>query len=104
MPDNDAPLKSAYELAMERLRTEDREAGRKERKPLTSGQKKEIQRLRQEAKAKIAELEIMRRDQLAATQGDPEKTAEVEEHFAIDRRRIESSLEDAISAVKKGDS
>ena len=51
--------------------------------------------------SKIAELEIMIRDQLAATQGDPQKIAEVEEHFAIDKRRIESSLEDAIAAVKE---
>jgi hypothetical protein len=104
MTDDEAPLKSAYELAMERLQAEDRKAGREERKPLSSDQKKEIQRLRQEARAKIAELEIMLRDQLAAAQGDPAKIAEVEEHFSIDKRRIESSLDQAIAEVKQGSS
>jgi hypothetical protein len=100
MPD-DAPLKSAYELAMERLRAKDREAGIQESRPLTAKQKREIARLRQEARAKTAELEIMRRDKLAATEGDPEKVAEVEEHFALDKRRVESSLQQAIEAVKR---
>lgn len=101
MTDDDAPLKSAYEIALERLRKQDRAAGVVEPKRLTPAQKKEIARLRQEARAKIAELEIMRRDQLAAARGDPEKSAEIEEHFAVDRRRVESALESAIARVKK---
>jgi len=101
MPDDDAPLKSAYEIALERLRKQDRAAGISEGKPLTPEQKKKISRLRQEARAKIAELEIMRRDALAAARGDPEKTAEIEEHFAIDKRRVESALESGIARVRK---
>ena len=102
MPGDDAPLKSAYELAMERLRAKDREAGVEESKPLTPEQKERISELRVQAKAKFAELEIMRRDKLAETQGDPEKIAEVEEHFATDRRRVESSRDEAIAEVRKG--
>ena len=102
MPDDDGPLKSAYEVAMERLRARDRAEGIDEPKPLTEAQKKEISRLRQEARAKIAELEIMHRDALAAAQGDAEKIAEAEEHFDVDRRRVESTLESAIARVKKG--
>ena len=102
MPEDEGPLKSAYEVAMERLRARDREAGIDEPKPLTAAQKKEIARLRQEARAKIAELEILHRDELAAAQADPKKIAEVEEHFAVDRRRVESALETAIARVKKG--
>ena len=101
MPDDDAPLKSAYDLAMERLRAQDREEGVEARKPLSAAQKKKIARLRQDAKAKIAELEIMRRDNLASTQGDPEKISEVEEHFAVDKRRVESSLDEAIAGVRE---
>lgn len=94
-------LKSAYELAMERLRAQDREAGIKESKPLTAAQKKEIAELRQEAKAKLAEIEIeFDKQKTAAT--DPEKLTELEEHYQIDRRRIESSLESQIARVKKG--
>lgn len=102
MPDDNAPLKSAYELALERLQARDRAAGIDEPEPLTREQKKKIARLRQEAKAKNAELEIMRRDALAAAQADPEKVAEIEEHFAVDRRRVESSLDSAIARIKKG--
>lgn len=101
MPD-DAPLKSAYEIAMERLRAKDRENGVEERKTLTREQKNRIAELRQDAKARIAELEIMRRDNLAAAQGDPEKIAEIEKHFAIDRQRVESSRDEAIAEVREG--
>jgi hypothetical protein len=100
MPD-DAPLKSAYELAMERLRAEDREKGIPEHKALTDSQKKKIAKLRQEAKAKIAEIEIMRRKELESEPGDPEKLKELEERFAIDKRRVESSLESAIAKIKE---
>ena len=102
MPDDDAPLKSAYELAMERLRDKDREEGIEESKPLTDAQKARIAELRQEAKAKIAELEIMRREKLAGTGGDPEKIAEIEEHFQVDRRRVESSRDEKIADVRRG--
>ena len=87
---------------MERLKARDREAGIEEPKPLTRAQKRTISELRQGARAKIAELEILRRDRLAAAQGDPDKVAEVEEHFIIDRRRVESSLEQAVARVKEG--
>jgi hypothetical protein len=99
---DDAPLKSAYEIAMERLRAKDRENGVEERKALSREQKERIAELRQDAKAKIAELEIMRRDKLAAAQGDPEKIAEIEEHFAIDRKRVESSRDELIAEVREG--
>ena len=54
---SDKPLKSAYELTMERLRAKDREQG-VEQQVLTDAQKAEIARLRQETKAKLAEIEI----------------------------------------------
>jgi hypothetical protein len=100
MPD-DAPLKSAYDIAMERLRAKDHEQGLPERKPLTATQKKKIAGLRKEAEAKLAELEIMHRENLESTAGDPEKIKELEEHYAIDRGRIQSTLESAISRIKK---
>jgi len=103
MPE-DETLKSAYELAMERLRAEDREAGVEERKPLTDKQKQEIARLRQEAKAKLAELEILHRDAASAAAEDPEKLQKVEEQHRIDRERVESRLESAVARVRQGKS
>ena len=98
----DEPLKSAYELAMERLRAEDREAGVEEHKPLTDEQKQEIARLRQEAKAKLAELEILHRDAVGAAADDPEKLQKVKEQNRIDRERVESRLESAVARVRQG--
>jgi len=99
---NDKPLKSAYELAMERLLEQDREKGLEQPAPLSDAQKKQIKQLRQDAKAKRAELEILREKRMASTAGDPEKLAEEEEHYRIDRRRIDEGLESAVAAVKRG--
>ena len=51
--------------------------------------------------AKLAELEIMRRKDLQSEQEDPEKINKIEQHFEIDRGRIESALESAIARVKE---
>ena len=100
----DEPLKSAYELAMERLRATDREAGVDEPAPLTDEQKKTIAELRQAAKAKLAEIEIMHRRQMAAAvAGDPADIEKIEEHYEVDRRRVESKLESDITLVKRGE-
>ncbi len=96
------PLKSAFELAMERLRSEDQKQGIKESKPLSAAQKEEITRLRTEAGAKLAELEILKRKDLGATGGDPEKLADVERKFQIDRERTEAKLESGIARVRSG--
>lgn len=96
------PPKSAYELAMERLRARDREAGVKEQRPLTARQKKKIAELRNEAGAKLAELEILHQRDLLAAQGDPAKLEELEERYRIDRARVESRVESAVARVKKG--
>ena len=100
----DEPLKSAYELAMERLRAKDREAGVEETGPLTEAQKQEIARLRQEAQAKLAELEILHRKALAGYRPDPAKPdglGTLEERYRTDRARVESRLESAIAKVKR---
>ncbi len=97
----DKPLKSAFELAMERLESQDRERGERHR-PLTEAQKHEIAGLREEARAKLAEVEIMHKKALAAAAADPDKLAEAEEDYRIDRERIESSLESKIARIKRG--
>ncbi len=99
---DDAPLKSAYELAMERLQAEDREAG-VERRALSDEQKERVAELRRAAQAKLAELEIRHRDKLGRLAAEPEKLAELEEEYRIDRDRIERGLESDVEAVKRGD-
>ena len=98
----DKPLKSAYELAMERLRAQDREAGVEDSKPLSDEQKEAIAELRRKAKARLAELEILHRKDVAAA-ADPEKLTELEERYETDRRRVESSLESGIARVRRGE-
>lgn len=100
MPD-DKPLKSAYELAMDRLRAKDREEGVEETGPLTDEQKEEIARLRQEAKAKLAEMEILHRKNLEKAASDLDEIRKVEEAYRIDRGRVESRLESAIAKVRR---
>ncbi len=96
----DKEPKSAYEIAMERLRAKDRAAGIEEPKSLTDQQKLRITELRRKAKAKIAELEIFRGSNTVEAAGDPEKLAEFEKHYRIDRERIESRLESEIRKIK----
>jgi len=98
----DEELKSAYELAMERLRERDREAGVEERGALTEEQKRLIGEVRQKAKAKLAELEILHGKNLVGAAGDPTKIAEIEEHYQIDRRRVDSSAEEEIAEIRGG--
>jgi len=97
----DETLKSAYELAMERLQANDRQAGIEAARPLTARQKQQIAELRRDAEAKLAELDILFRKNLAAAEGDPQKIAELEEHQRIDRGRVESSLASAIAKTKR---
>ncbi|MHC4430098.1 MAG: hypothetical protein ACYS0D_16080 [Planctomycetota bacterium] len=100
---SDKPLKSAYELAMERLEAGDREAGIEDTKPLTDEQKKTIAELRQRAKAKLAEIEILHRKDIAAAAADPEQLTKLEEQYETDRGRVESSLESAVARVRRGE-
>ena len=101
MPD-DRPLRSAYDLAMERLRQKDKAEGVAASKPLSAAQKARISELRRDAKAKLAEMEILHLKDLATAGGDLEKTRDLEEKYRIDRARVESRMEDEIAKVRRG--
>jgi hypothetical protein len=72
------------------------------RKSLSDAQKREIAELRQKAKAKLAEIEILHRDKRAAaiSSGDADALAKVDEHNAIDRRRVQDELDAGIARVR----
>ena len=78
--------KSAFELAMERLRKKDEEAGVEER-PLTEAQKAAIAEARQVYEARMAELEILHRAALrkATTHEEVER---LNEELRRDRDRL----------------
>ena len=97
----DKPLKSAFELARDKLREGDRERG-EDAKELTAEQKKRIAALRQAAKAKLAEIEILHRGKRAEAASDAAALEQLEERYAIDRRRVESKLESDLARVRAG--
>jgi hypothetical protein len=95
----DAP-KSALELALERLRRQDRDAGIAER-PLNEEQRARIAEIRKIYEAKLAELTILHRSSLARA-ADPEAAERLEQQYHSERERLaaerERKVEDARSA------
>jgi hypothetical protein len=98
---SDEAPKSAYELAMERLRQKDREQGVEE-KPLTAVQKEAIAEARRVAEARLAEREILHHSALRRTV-DPDAVAQLEEEYRRDRDRIASDREARIAQARKAD-
>jgi hypothetical protein len=99
MPDDDAP-KSAYEIAMERLRQKDQAAGVEERS-LSDEQRVAIAEQRRVYEAKLAEREILHHAALRKTD-DPEARAALEEEYRRDRDRIGSERDRKIEQIRKG--
>jgi hypothetical protein len=91
--------KSAYELAMERLRQKDREAGVEER-PLTDQQKTAIAEARQVYQARMAEREILHRDALHKAQSRDE-VEKLEGELARDRDRLAGDRDRKIAEIKQ---
>lgn len=103
MPDR---LKSAYELAMERLRQKDAERGEKPAR-LGKKEKEEIAEVRRLYQAKIAEREIRyqtdRRKAIASAAPDTlaETVQKIEEAWKRDRERLEQERDAKIEAVHR---
>ena len=94
---NDAP-KSAYELAMERLRKKDQEAGVVER-ALTEEQKAAIADARKFYEAKVAEREILHRDALKKAKSY-EEVEKLNAELAQDRDRLARDRDRKIEDVR----
>ena len=95
----DAP-KSAYELAMERLRAADEASGVKT-VSLSSKQKADVAEARRVATARLAEREILFRDSMRKTE-DPAEREKVEREYQVDRQRIQDDCERAIETIRRG--
>jgi hypothetical protein len=93
-------LKSAFELAMERLRKNDAEAG-VERQPVTDAQKAAIAEIRNFYEAKIAELEVLHQGRLRAT-AEPGERAAREEEYRRDRERLSTERDAKIEKARRG--
>ena len=95
---NDAP-KTAYELAMERLRQKDKEGGSVER-PLTDQQKAAIAEARRVYDAKVAEREILHRDAVRKATTHEEITT-LNDQLAQDRDRFARDRDRRIAEIRE---
>jgi hypothetical protein len=96
MPD-EAP-KSAYELAMERLRRQDAEQGVTER-ATTDQQKEQIAEARRVHAAKTAEIEILFKSRLATT-FEPDARVKLQDEHRRDLDRLQGDLERKLSKIR----
>jgi hypothetical protein len=98
MADTDDAPKSAVELAMERLRKKDAEAGAADR-ALTDDQKAEIADIRTVYGAKIAQEEIMFKAKLQAL-FDPEERQKLDDNYRRDLQRLNDERDSKIAKVR----
>jgi hypothetical protein len=93
-------MKTAYELAMERLRQSDREAGI-ETRTLTDEQKAEIAEVRRVYKARIAQEEVMVESKLRAST-DPAERELLQQQLRHERERLTGEQEAKIDRIRQG--
>jgi hypothetical protein len=96
--DDEAP-KSAFELAMARLKAKDRQEGVEE-KPVTPAQREAIAEARRTAEAKLAEREILYHSKLRVLQ-EPEAREILEEEYRRDRERVLADRDQKIEAIRQ---
>jgi hypothetical protein len=97
---SDSAPKSAYELAMERLRQKDKESNAAER-PLTDEQKAAIAEVRQMYQAKAAEREILHQAALRKA-GTHEEIEQLNEALRRDTERMAGERDRKIAAIREG--
>jgi len=91
-------MKSAYELAMERLEKQS------PARQLTNAQKSAIAEIDTTAKAKVAEQELFLRDKIAsaAAEGKYEEAVQLEQQLAHEIRKINEDAEAKKEKVRAG--
>ena len=94
---DEAP-KSAYELAMERLRQKDAAEGIAER-AVSDEQKAEIAEVRRIYEAKVAEAEILFKSKMA-TVFEPEERAKLAEGHRRDLQRFQDDRERKLARIR----
>lgn len=92
--------KSAYELAMERLKKKDAEQGVVEKK-LTDAQKAAIAEARSVYEARVAERQILHRDKLL-TAFDPAAVEKLEQEYRRDLERFANDRDAKIKRIREG--
>ena len=90
--------KTAFELAMERLRQKEQAAGVSER-PLTDAQKAAIAEARSVHQARVAEREILHRDAVARA-GSYDEVERLGEELRRDMERLASDRDRKIDEIR----
>ena len=90
-------MKTAYELAMERLQKS------APTRKLSEKQKKELAALDSKYAAKIAEREIALTEEIgrARAAGDAEKIGKVQEQLVVERKRLHAELDEKKEQVRR---
>jgi hypothetical protein len=96
---SDNPLKSSYELAMERLRKKDAEAGLEER-AITDQQKIAIAEVRNFYEAKLAEIEVLHQSKLRTT-FDPTEHDTLAQEYRRERERLQSERDAKVERIRR---
>jgi hypothetical protein len=98
MADEGVP-KSSYELAMERLRKKDAEAGIESR-PVTDEQKAAIAEARSLYGSKLAEIEVLHQSMIG-TVVDPAERDALEQNYRRERERLTSERDAKIEKIRR---
>ena len=88
-------IKSAYELALERMERE----GVERPEALSDDARARMAEIRRQSEAKLAELEILYRDRLGKI-GDGEALQAEEDDYLRDRRRIEEDRDRKLDRIR----
>jgi hypothetical protein len=96
---DDKPLKSSLELAMERLAKKDADAGI-EAKPVTDAQKAAIGEARNFYDAKVAELEVLHQSKVNAT-FDPAERETLDQQYRREREHLITERDNKVARLRK---
>src|SRR5947209_19086480 len=99
---SDQGPRSAFDIAMERLRRKDAEDG-VEQRPRTQEQKAAIAEVRSVYEAKLAQAEVMHKSALAGT-FEREARAALEDGYQRDRARLVRERDAKIERIRTGES
>jgi hypothetical protein len=98
MADDRAP-KSAFELAMERLRKKDADAGI-ERQPVTDAQKAAVAEIRNFYESKLAEIEVLHQGRMRASV-DVDERAAAEQEYRRERERLTTERDAKVEKARR---
>jgi hypothetical protein len=92
-------MKSSFELAMERLKKQDADAGI-EARPVTDAQKASIAEVRNFYQAKLAEQQVLHQSAVAATL-DPAQRDALDQQYRRDCERLASERDSKIERIRR---